>query len=166
VKFIVAFVSIVVALTLQSTLFRVEVDGNVSVDLMIVVVTYLALAWGPIPGMLVGSVAGLLQDTLAAGVLGIGGLSKMLVGCLTGVFGQQFNLVAPLPRLVILMAATAVHRVVFVGFHSLLGLHTLPSDSLFVPKRMLVNGVIGLALFLVVEQVPRILEQRRTRRVR
>ena len=49
-------------------------------DLVLVVVVYVALTTGPVSGMLAGSVAGLIQDALSSGVIGIGGLAKSIVG--------------------------------------------------------------------------------------
>lgn len=152
--------AVALALALQTTLGRLTVGGTVSVDLVLVVVTYLALARGPMAGMLAGSVAGLLQDTLASGVIGIGGLSKSLVGYLAGVVAQQFILTAPVPRLVIFMGATVVHAVVFMGLYVLLGLRSFPSPYAAVLVQAAGNGLIGLVMFLIVERLPLVLERR------
>ncbi len=159
-----AILAVSLALALQTTLGRLTVGGTVAVDLVLVVVTYLALARGPMAGMLAGSVAGLLQDALASGVIGIGGLSKSLVGYLAGVVAQQFILTAPLPRLVIFMGATAVHAVVFMGLYVLLGLRSFPSPYAAVLVQAVGNGLIGLVMFLIVERLPLVLERRHMRR--
>ena len=156
--------AVALALALQTTLGRLTVGGTVSVDLVLVVVTYLALARGPMAGMLAGSVAGLLQDTLASGVIGIGGLSKSLVGYLAGVVAQQFILTAPVPRLVIFIGATVVHAVVFMGLYVLLGLRSFPSPYAAVLVQAAGNGLIGLVMFLIVERLPLVLERRHMRR--
>ena len=57
---------------------------------MLIVVVYIALKSGPSTGLLAGTVAGLIQDALSSGVLGIGGLAKTIVGFLSGVLGTQF----------------------------------------------------------------------------
>ena len=163
-KAVSAMLAIALALALQTTFGRLTVGGTVSVDLVLVVVTYLALARGPMAGMLAGSVAGLLQDTLASGVIGIGGLSKSLVGYLAGVVAQQFILTAPVPRLVIFMGATVVHAVVFMGLYVLLGLRSFPSPYAAVLAQAVGNGLIGLVMFLIVERLPLVLERRHVRR--
>ena len=163
-KAVSAMLAVALALALQTTLGRLTVGGTVSVDLVLVVVTYLALARGPMAGMLAGSVAGLLQDTLASGVIGIGGLSKSLVGYLAGVVAQQFILTAPVPRLVIFMGATVVHAVVFMGLYVLLGLRSFPSPYAAVLVQAAGNGLIGLVMFLIVERLPLVLERRHVRR--
>ena len=47
---------------------------------VLVVVVYVALTNGPVAGLLTGTIAGLLQDALATGIIGIGGLAKTLAG--------------------------------------------------------------------------------------
>ena len=163
-KAVSAMLAVALALALQTTLGRLTVGGTVSVDLVLVVVTYLALARGPMAGMLAGSVAGLLQDTLASGVIGIGGLSKSLVGYLAGVVAQQFILTAPVPRLVIFIGATVVHAVVFMGLYVLLGLRSFPSPYAAVLAQAVGNGLIGLVMFLIVERLPLVPERRHMRR--
>ena len=44
--------------------------GTVAVDLVLVVVVYVALTSGPMTGMLCGTAAGLAQDALSTGVIG------------------------------------------------------------------------------------------------
>ncbi len=160
----VALFAVAVSLVLQTTLGRLTVGGTVAVDLTLVVVTYLALIWGPTAGILTGAAAGLLQDTLASGVVGVGGLAKSLVGYLAGVVAQQFILTAPVPRLVIFMGATAVHAAVFMGLYMLLGLRTFSSPLGSVSVQAVGNGLVGLTLFLVAEHVPAMLDRRRSQR--
>lgn len=163
---VVALVAIAAALVTQAAVSRFTVGGTVAVDLVLVAVTYLALIWGPLAGMLAGSAAGLLQDTLGSGVIGIGGLAKTIVGYLAGVVAQQFILTAPAPRFVIFMGATIVHAVVFIGLYTLLGLRSFPSPLPSVVAQAVGNGAVGLGIFLVVERLPPMMERRRTRRRR
>ncbi len=165
-KVVVALVAIAAALVLQTTLGRLTVGGTVAVDLALVTVTYLALAWGPLAGMLAGSCAGLLQDALGIGVIGVGGLAKTLVGYLAGVVSQQFILTAPAPRFVIFLGATVVHATVFMGLYLLLGLRSFPSPVTSTLVQGVGNGLVGLGVFLVTEQVPPMIERRRSRRRR
>ena len=54
--------AVAAALALQTTLARFIVRGTVAVDLVLVVVVYLGLAFGPTTGLLSGAFAGLVQD--------------------------------------------------------------------------------------------------------
>ena len=86
------------ALTLQSTLAGMSVGAGASVNLVLVAVVYVALAFGPVIGLTAGAIGGLTQDALSGGIIGIGGFSKTLVGFMVGVLGAQFIVSQPLPR--------------------------------------------------------------------
>ena len=160
------FVAIALALALQTTLARFVVGGSAAVDLVLVAVVAIALTIGPVGGMLAGSAAGLIQDSLSSGVVGIGGLAKTIVGFLAGAFGQQFIVTAALPRLVIFVAATVLHGAVFMGLYSVLGLRGFPSPWKPLAAQALGNALVGIVAFGIIESLPGIVERRRSRRVR
>ena len=121
-KAVGVIVAVAVALALQTTLARFLVRGTVAVDLVLVVVVYVALTSGPATGLLSGTFAGLVQDALSSSVIGIGGLAKTLVGFLAGIIGTQFIVAQSLPRFVVFFGATVLHAVVFMGLYVLLDL--------------------------------------------
>jgi rod shape-determining protein MreD len=155
------FIAIALALAGQTTLARFLVGGSAAVDLVLVAVVYVALTTGPVTGMLAGSVAGLIQDSLSSGVVGIGGLAKSIVGFLAGAFGQQFIVTAALPRLVMFVAATAVHAAVFMGLYEVLDLRAFPSPWKTVTTQALGNALVGIVAFTIIEALPGIVERRR-----
>jgi rod shape-determining protein MreD len=157
-------VAIALALALQTTLARFLVGGTAALDLVLVVVVYVALTSGPTAGMLAGSLAGIIQDALSSGVIGIGGLAKSIVGFLAGVIGQQFIVTAPLPRFVMFLAATAVHAAVFMGLYVLLGLRAFPAPWTAIASQALGNAAVGMIAFTIIEGVPGAMERRRLRR--
>lgn len=159
-------IAIALALALQTTLARFLIGGTAAIDLVLVVVVYVALTTGPVAGMLSGSVAGLVQDALSSGVIGIGGLAKSIVGFLTGVMGQQFIVTAALPRFVTFLAATAVHAAVFMGLYVLLDLRTFATPWTAVATQAIGNAVVGMVAFTAIESLPGMAQRRRARRVR
>ena len=161
------FAAIGVALALQTTLARLLVGGSAAIDMVLVVVVYVALTTGPVGGLLAGTAAGLAQDALSSGVIGIGGLAKSTVGFLVGVVGQQFIVTSALPRLLMFIAATVLHAVVFMGMYQLLGLRTFSSPWAAVGSQALGNAVVGIVGFTIMEALPGAIERRRmTRRGR
>jgi rod shape-determining protein MreD len=158
------FVAIALALALQTTLARFVIGGTVAIDLVLVVVVYVALTTGPSTGLLAGSAAGLIQDALSSGVIGIGGLAKSIVGFLAGVIGQQFIVTAALPRFVMFLAATVVHSLVFMGLYVVLGLRSFPSPYAAVFSQALGNAAAGMIAFTIIEALPGMMERRRIRR--
>lgn len=154
-------IAIALALALQTTLARFLVGGTAALDLVLVVVVYVALTSGPVTGMLAGSLAGIIQDAMSSGVIGVGGLANSIVGFLAGVIGQQFLVTAALPRLLIFLAATVVHAAVFMGFYMLLGLRSFSSPWAAVTSQALGNAAVGLIGFAIVESLPGAMERRR-----
>ena len=156
--------AIALALALQATLARFVVGGTAALDLVLVVVTYVALTSGPVTGMLAGSLAGIIQDALSSGVVGIGGLAKSIVGFLAGAIGQQFIITAALPRLLMFLGATAVHAIVFMGLYVGLDLRAFPSPWAAVASQALGNAAVGLIAFAITESLPGMAERRQMKR--
>ena len=153
-----------VALVLQTTLARFLVRGSIGVDLVLVAVVYLSLKAGPTVGIASGTVAGLAQDALTTGIVGIGGLGKTVVGYLAGTMGRAFIVAQPLPRFLVFFAATIVEMTIITLFHAVLdpGPYTVPVGA--VVAQAFGNALVGVVLFQVAESVPRAIERRRAGR--
>jgi rod shape-determining protein MreD len=158
--------AVAVAQALQTTLARFVAGGTIAVDLVLVVVIYVALTSGPATGLLTGTFAGLVQDALSSNVIGIGGLAKTIVGFLAGILGTQFIVAASLPRFVVFVGATLVHAVVFMGLYVLLDLRHFGAPYAAVTGQAVGNAVVGVVAFQVVEMLPGAVERRRSQRTR
>jgi rod shape-determining protein MreD len=157
-------IAIALALALQTSLARFLVGGTAALDLVLVVVVYVALTSGPVAGMLAGSAAGIVQDALSSGTVGIGGLANAIVGFGAGIIGQQFIVTAPFPRFVMFIVATLVHSALFMGMYVLLGLKEFPSPWAAMLSQAIGNAVVGIVAFAIVESLPGAIERRRFRR--
>jgi rod shape-determining protein MreD len=164
VKTVAVLVAIIAGLALQMTLSGMMIGGRIPVNLVLVAVVYIGLAFGPVTGMLAGACAGLAQDSLAGTIVGIGGLSKTLVGFLVGVLGAQFIVSQMIPRFVMFVGATLLHEIVFEALYALVEGRpfALHMSGAFV--QALVNAVLGVIAFYIVEQGPGILQRREARR--
>lgn len=152
--------AVAVALALQTTLSR-YVRGTAAVDLVLVAVVYVALTSGPVSGLLTGSFAGLVQDALSTGVIGIGGLAKTVVGFLSGIIGTQFIVAQPVPRFLVFFGATLLHAVVFMGLYILLDLRQFDPPYTAVAGQAAGNAAVGVVTFQLVELLPGAVERRR-----
>jgi rod shape-determining protein MreD len=153
-------------LALQTTLARFLPSGMGAVDLVLVGVVYVALTSGSVTGLVAGTVAGLAQDALASGVVGIGGLAKTIVGFAAGRIGTQLIVSAALPRFVVFFGATVVHAIVFIGLYRVLDLRQFDAPFVSVVEQAASNAVLGVLAFQVVELLPGALERRRMARSR
>ncbi|MGE0448030.1 MAG: rod shape-determining protein MreD [Vicinamibacterales bacterium] len=155
-------VAVAAAVGLQTTLDRWLPSG--AVDLPLVVVVYAALGAGRVTGLLAGSFAGLVQDALSGGVVGIGGLSKTIVGFLTGVLGTQFIVAHSLSRFVVFFLATLLNAVIFMGLYHLLGLREFSEPVTTIAGQAFGNSVVGVLVFRLAELRPGAVEHRRMSR--
>ena len=162
-KLALNLVAIAAALVLQTTLTSF-VPQTAAIDLVLIVVVYVSLSFGPTTGIVAGTVAGLIQDSLSSGIMGIGALAKTLVGFAAGRIGTQFIVTAPLPRFVVFMGATLLHALVFMGLYVLLGLREFPDPYAAVAGQAVGNAVVGVVGFQILEWFPGFMARRRLRR--
>ena len=163
-KSAVAMAAILIALGVQTTLSSQGFGNGTSIDLVLIVVVYVAIKSGPSTGVLAGTVAGLIQDSLTSGILGIGGLAKTLVGFLCGVLGSQFIVTAPLPRFLLLLMGTALHAAIFMGLYTLLNLRQFPAPYSSIVAQAFGNAFVGVIAFQIIEWLPGFVDRRRTGR--
>jgi rod shape-determining protein MreD len=165
VKILVSLLAIAAALALQTTLASLVIRGTAALDLVLIVVVYLALISGPVTGLLLGSAAGLVQDALSSGIIGIGGLAKTVVGFVAGVLGTQFIVTAPLSRFVVFVLATVLHASVFMGLYTLLGLRQFDDPWGAVISQAVGNGFLGVVGAQLIELLPGLWDRRKAKRM-
>ena len=155
--------ALAIALVLQATLAGLSMAAGTRVNLVLVAVVYAALAFGPVTGMLAGTAGGLAQDAIAGGIVGVGGLSKTLVGFLVGVLGAQFIVSTTVPRLVMFVAASLVHEVCFQALYALVESRGFRMQYSAALVQALVNGLVGIVAFFLVERGPEAMQRRNWR---
>jgi len=156
--------AILIAIALQTTLSTFGFGGGTSIDLVLIVVVYVGIKSGASTGLLAGTVAGLIQDALSSGILGIGGLAKTIVGFLAGFLGTQFIVTAPLPRFLLLLVATALHAAIFMGLYTLLNLRQFPAPYPSIVAQAVGNAFVGVVAFQLIEWFPGFVDRRRAGR--
>ena len=104
-----------------------------------------------------------LQDLIAQDIVGVGGLTKTLIGFAVGVVGAQFVLVRPQGRVVIVAVATIVHRLMMAGLYGAIGGRPgiVWSDILIQTG---LNAAVALVAFQLTESLPGALERGRANR--
>jgi rod shape-determining protein MreD len=162
-KMAAVLAALAIALVLQATLAGLSMAAGTRVNLVLVAVVYAALAFGPVTGMLAGTAGGIAQDAIAGGIVGVGGLSKTLVGFLVGVLGAQFIVSTTVPRLVMFVAASLVHEVCFQALYALVESRGFRMQYSAALVQALVNGLVGILAFFLVERGPEVMQRRNWR---
>jgi rod shape-determining protein MreD len=151
------------ALALQTTLAGLTIGSNTAVNLVLVAVIYVALAFGPVAGLLAGSAGGLIQDALAGGIVGIGGFSKTLVGFVIGILGAQFIVAQWLPRFVMFVSGTVIHELCYQALYALVESRSFRMPWSATLIQAAVNAAIGVLAFAIIENGPGLVQRRRAR---
>jgi rod shape-determining protein MreD len=154
--------AIIAALALQTSTFLGRQGSGI--DLVLVVVIWTALQFGPAAGLLTGAAAGLAQDVLSAGIIGVGGFSKTLVGFGAGVVGSQFIVAGSLPRFVVLLVGAAVNEIVYLGLIAAIYQRGFDMPWKQAGIRALTTAIVGIALMIASNAIPAFLMRRRLRR--
>ena len=163
-KLAAVIAALIVALLFQTTLAGISLERGALVNFVLVAVIYIALALGALTGLLAGAVGGLVQDSIAGGIVGIGGLSKTLVGFLVGVAGAQFIVSQPAPRFVMFVGGTVLHELCFQSLYALIEGRPVHFVWTTMLTQAAVNGLIGILAFQVVEGAPGLMQRRESRR--
>jgi rod shape-determining protein MreD len=122
------------------------------VDPFLVVVVSCALAGGETHGMLAAAAAGWVQDALFGGrILGLSGLSKVLVAFLVGVAGARFQLAEAGPRALVLAMSTLLDAFLLRSLAGVFDVTLNPFPFWGHLLRASVNALLGLLAFRVLE---------------
>lgn len=122
-------------------------------DPFLLVVLYCALRFGETHGMLAGAAAGWLQDILFGGrVLGLGALSKLLVGFAVGVAAGRFLIATTAARALVVLLAAAVDALIVEWLASVFALDARSLPPLALAARATLTALAGAVLFALVDR--------------
>lgn len=152
------------AIVLQVVMARYTVGGRWTFDLVLVGVIYVALARGPAAGIIAGTVGGLLQDLLSGGIVGVGGLAKTLVGFAAGTVGAQFIVTRMRERLLVVAAASIVHRLIFIVAYGLIDQRWPNVRWAAMLEETLLNAACAFLLLQAIEALPQAIARGRVNR--
>lgn len=146
-------IAILGAFLLQSALSWLLPSYARFLDPFLVVVVSCALAGGESHGMLAGAAAGWLQDAHFGGrVVGLSGLSKVLVAFLVGVAGARFQLSEAGPRALVLAVSTLLDALVLSALAGLFDVTLNPFPFWGHLLRAVANAALGLLVYRLLER--------------
>jgi rod shape-determining protein MreD len=146
-------VALLVAFLVQSALTHLVPRQARMVDLFVLVLVYCGLVGGETHAMLAGAAGGWVQDVQFGGdVVGLSGLTKVLVGFGVGLSGTRFHLTEPGARVLVLFAATLVDALVFERLASAFDvrIETLSLGGLL--TRATLNAALGGVIFFYMDR--------------
>ena len=141
------------ALLLQSFLPRYIHRASL-LELPLLVTVYFGLSRrNPSTGLLLGTIIGLLQDSLGHSPLGLYGIAKTIVGFIASSIGTRLDTEHPLSRLSLTIGFFVLQQVVLtLTKRIILGL-AQPFFSMQLLAAALINGVIAVGLFMLLDRL-------------
>ncbi len=141
------------ALVLQK-LLPVYVPKADLLDLPLLITMYFGLSRrNPSTGLLLGTVIGLLQDSLSKSPLGLNGIAKTLVGYIASSIGGRLDTEHPASRFALAVVFCGLHQGVIVLIKRLL----LAQPEAWFTARLglaaVVNGVVAVGLFILLDHL-------------
>lgn len=145
--------ALLAALLLQTAISRVMPGYARVFDPFLLVMVYYGLSGGETQGMLVGALGGWVQDIQFGGsVLGLTGLTRLLIGFAVGTAGTRFHLSEPGPRALVLFLAALADGLLFGALASAFDVSVTRSSPLALLARAAINALIGVLAFQMVDR--------------
>lgn len=138
----------------QATVFNPLSLGDIKPDAGLAALYCIGLITGPIEGALAGMFLGIVQDLGSAGLIGMSGLSRGLVGLVAGILGRHV-LDLTSPSNIIFIAAFSLAEAVFIALFLEIFQGSVPFFGLFfthIIPAALYTGVIGYLLLRIVSR--------------
>ncbi|HET8644030.1 MAG TPA: rod shape-determining protein MreD [Vicinamibacteria bacterium] len=152
--------AVLAALLLQSGLSQLLPPAARLFDPFLLVLVYCGLAFGETHAILAGAAAGWVQDVHFGGpVLGLSGLTKLLLGFLVGLAATRFQLTEAGPRALVLVGAALFDALFLWGLASTFDIAVSPPTLSSLALRAFINALLGTMLFALLER--RLLRGRR-----
>ncbi len=144
----------IVALVLQAFLPIYLRRAQDYLELPLLVTLYFGLSRrNPASGLLLGTVIGLLQDSLSRLPIGLYGIAKTFVGFAASSIGSRIDVEHPLSRFLLTFAFFHFHHAVYAITKRLLLAQPEPYLSATLLVASVVNAVIALALFPLLDRL-------------
>jgi len=126
-------------------------------ELPFLVVVYFGFSRrNPSTGLLLGLGVGLLQDALSHNPIGLYGMAKTLVGFAASSLSSRVDTDPPAARLLLVFGFYFFHQVAYALVEQLLLARTAELVNLTVLEAALVNALLGVILFPVLDRFRRV----------
>ena len=150
----VYLVVLLLILPVQAGLLNPLSIGGIKPDIALAVVFIIGLITGPVEGAFAGMSIGLLQDIGSASLLGLTGLSRGMVGLLSGLLGRRV-LDIDNPMIVLFLVALSMAEGLFIALFLQTTYGAVPFLSLVAGRivpQALYTGLCGLLLLHLIKK--------------
>ena len=143
----------IVAIAVFTFFSTISVHLIQMINVFSLVVIYFASTEGEVQGALLGTVCGLIQDSLSLGVFGVAGISKTVMGFSAGFIAKRIN-VAPSPRrFVFIFVLIGMEIVLWSLLYSLIYSKDLAAGKGLLFLQPLITSIAGTILFPLIRRM-------------
>ena len=144
--------SLLIAVVLQSFL-PVYISKAGILDLPLLITIYFGLSRrNPSTGLLLGTIIGLLQDSLSKTPLGLFGIAKTIIGYLASSIGARLDTEHPLARFALTGAFFALHQGIVMLIQKLLLDQPQPWFTTRLLVTWAVNATLGVFIYYLLDR--------------
>jgi rod shape-determining protein MreD len=145
--------SVLFALILQSFL-PVYISKAGYLDLPLLITIYFGLSRrNPSTGLLLGTIIGLLQDSLSKTPLGLFGIAKTIIGYLASSIGARLDTEHPAARFALTAGFFVLHQGIVVLIQKLLLAQPQTWFTMRLLSACLVNSILGVFLYYALDRL-------------
>jgi rod shape-determining protein MreD len=149
-------IALVFALGIEALIGRVFPVALGFLDLMLVLVAYVAIRGSQRSAMVAGCAGGLLHDAwFQIGLFGIGGFKKTLLAWVVGGLATRLDLNHAPGRLTVGVVLSVADQFLEIGLYRLMDLATAPLDPVKILARAAITGVLVASVFAIVDRKSR-----------
>lgn len=138
IPYLIIIFIIVIALVIQSSLLTLLIVSRIIPDLLLIMVVCLAFLWGEKRAVVVGLLAGLIQDIFFGPALGFFCLAKMLAALIAALASYEIYRDQIIGPMLTVFFVTFVHEMVIFALSALFWGNTInffmAVEKLFLPK--------------------------------
>lgn len=148
-----SLIALAVALGIEGLVGRVFPGALGYLDLMLVVVAYIAIRGSQRSAMMAGCAGGLLHDAwFQIGVFGISGFKKTLLAWVVGGLATRLDLNHGPGRLAVGVVLSVADEFLEIGLYRLMDLATAPIDPVKIMARAAITGGLVVAVFAILDR--------------
>jgi len=145
--------SMILALVLQAFL-PVYIPKAGILDLPLLITIYFGLSRrNPSSGLLLGTLIGLLQDSLSKTPLGLFGIAKTIIGYLASSIGARLDTEHPAARFALTGAFFVLHQAIVELVQKLLLAQSQPIFTMRLGIACLVNAILAVFLYYLLDRL-------------
>jgi len=145
-KYLLIVLALFLAFLGQTVLSKYFSRAISYLDLFLIIVIYYSLKEKPIGAMLIGTSAGLIQDTFSSLIIGFSSFSKTIIGFFLSSINARVMLHHPIAQIAVLILATLLNGLILKGLSIFFGLEYIPQLFPFLLYQGLANGLVGIII--------------------